>query len=226
VFRVKRLYRRGGTLVDLGGGIAAHNGVLAAMGMSVYVVDMLDTYWTHKATQPTSITDEVHLLEECGVRFIEQNISTCDLTKFFPRESVDVLTSFHCIEHLHSSPRILLESALAVLKPGGTLLIEVPNAANIRKRLALLRGITNYGSFDDFYYSNPFVGHVREYTVGDLRRLASNLNTKRFVIYGQNEAVYGKWVRAIPVGLRKLFDKGLKLMPGLCGSILLEVTKE
>lgn len=226
VARVNRLYRPGGTLVDLGGGIAAHNGVLAELGMSVYVVDMLDTYWMQKATKPTSIATEVRVLETSGVHFIQQNISTCDLTQIFPLESVDVLTTFHCIEHLHSSPRTVLESALRVLKPGGTLLIEVPNAANIRKRLALLRGSTNYGSFNDFYYSDPFVGHVREYTTGDLWQLAANLHVSRFRIYGQNNAVYGKWVTAIPVGFRNLLDKTLQLLPGLCGSILLEIHKE
>jgi len=225
VSRVTRLYRKGGTLIDLGGGISAHNGVLAELGMTVYVIDMLGTYWEHKAAAPTNISNEVRILEACGTRFIERNISTCDLTKIFPEESVDVVTSFHCIEHLHCSPRLLLESALRVLKPGGTMLLEVPNAANVRKRLALLRGATNYGPYNDFYYSDPFVGHVREYTVGDLQQLATNLGAIHFTIFGQNNAVYGKWVTAIPVALRDVLDRALQVFPSLCGSILLEIIK-
>jgi ubiquinone/menaquinone biosynthesis C-methylase UbiE len=79
------------------------------------------------------------------VRFIQHEISTRDLTTHFADNSIDVVTSFHCIEHLHGSPRLVLEAAMRVLKPKGIMIIEVPNAANVRKRLAVLCGRTNYG---------------------------------------------------------------------------------
>lgn len=225
VFRVIRLYREGGRLVDLGGGISAHNGVLAQLGMIVYVVDMLDDYWEHKATAPSSITQEVELLQAWGVRFIRHEVLTYDLTAHFADNPLDAVTSFHCIEHLHHSPRRVLESAMRVLKPGGTMLIEVPNAANARKRLALLCGRTNYGSYNSFYYNEPFVGHVREYTVGDLRQLAQNLGASIYRVFGKNNSVYGEWVEGIPSAIRKSLDRALQAFPGLCSSLLLEITK-
>ncbi len=224
VVRVLNLYREQGTLVDLGGGVSAHNGVLAQLGMRVYVVDMLGQYWEHKASSPTDISDQVRLLEASGVQFIPSEISTYDLAQKFGRHSVDVVTSFHCIEHLHCSPRVVLESALHALKPGGTMLIEVPNAVNVRKRLGVLRGRTNYGSYDHYYYSDPFVGHVREYTVGDLQDLARNLGASQYRIFGLNNTVYGKWVEKIPSAMRAELDRTLQMLPGLCSSIVLEIT--
>jgi 2-polyprenyl-3-methyl-5-hydroxy-6-metoxy-1,4-benzoquinol methylase len=224
-FRVRRLYRKGGTLIDLGGGISAHNGVLAQLGMTVYVIDMLDEYWEHKATAPADISQEIQLLKARGVRFIPGEISMYDLRRDFAESSIDVVTSFHCIEHLHRSPRLVLESGMHILKAGGTMLIEVPNAANARKRLALLCGGTNYGPYNSFYYNEPFVGHVREYTVGDLRQLAQNLGASTYRIFGQNNTVYGKWVETIPSLMRRLLNRVLQAFPGLCSSILLEITK-
>lgn len=224
VYRIARLYRQGGTLIDLGGGISAHNGVLAQLGMTVYVVDVLDDYWEHRDTAPSSISREVRLLESCGVRFIHRDISTCDLTRHFADNSIDIITSFHCIEHLHSSPRLTLESAMRVLKLGGSMVIEVPNAANARKRLAVLCGRSNYGSYNSFYFSDPFLGHVREYTTGDLRQLAQNLGALSYEISGRN-TIYDDWVRKIPSVLQKFFGFALQVFPGLCSSLVLEVTK-
>jgi SAM-dependent methyltransferase len=221
----KGVYRKGAILIDLGGGISGHNGLLAQLGMAVYVVDMLGDYWENKATAPSAISEEVKLLEACGVQFISHEISTYDLTVDFAENSVDVVTSFHCIEHLHRSPRLVLESAMRVLKPGGKMFIEVPNAANARKRLALLRGHTNYEPYNKLYYTDPFVGHVREYTVGDLRQLAQNLGASRYRVFGKN-TIYGwEWLENIPSPIRNWFDHALQAFPGLCSALLLELTK-
>ncbi len=225
LFRARRLYRENGTLIDLGGGISPHNGILARFGMTVYVVDMLGQYWGHKASAPTDIAPQLAVLQECGVRFLEREISNYDLTRDFDENSIDTVTTFHCIEHLHCSPRQVLESAIRVLKPGGTLLIEVPNAVNLRKRVAVLGGKTNYGSYDHYYFSDPFLGHVREYTVGDLHSLAKNLGAKSYRIFGQNNTVYGSWVEKIPAFFRSSLDRVIQFRPGLCSSLLLELTK-
>jgi SAM-dependent methyltransferase len=220
----KGVFRKGGTLIDLGGGISGHNGLLAEFGMTVYVVDLLGDYWENRAGAPSAIREEVKLLEACGVHFISHEISTYDLSEDFADNSVDVVTSFHCLEHLHRSPRLALESAMRVLKPGGKMLIEVPNAANARKRLALLCGRTNHEPYNDFYYTDPFVGHVREYTVGDLRQLAHNLGVSKYRVFGKN-TVYGEWVEKIPSPIWNSFEYALQAFPGLCSALLLELTK-
>ena len=224
ISKVDLAYRPNGLLIDLGGGISSHNGVLAQLGMTVYVVDLLSDYWEHRFTDPTTITQEVQALEACGVRFVRADILSHDLREHFSENSVDVITSFDCVEHFHHSPRAALESAVQVLKPGGTMLIDVPNAANIRKRVALLFGRTNYLPFDEFYYNSPYLGHVREYTIGDLRQLARNLGARRYRIFGRN-FIHGTWVERIPFPIRKSLDLVLQTFPGLCGSLFLEITK-
>ena len=222
--QIMALYRESGTLIDLGGGISVPNGVLAQLGMSVYVVDMLETYWEHRPQVQAKIAGEVKLLESCGVRFIVKDISTYDLTADFADNSVDVISSFHCMEHLHSSPRLVLQSAMRVLKPGGKLVIEVPNAANARKRLSLLFGRTNYTPYNQFFYTEPFWGHIREYTTGDLQCLAHNLGASRYQITGRN-TIYGEWAMKIPSWVRQSSDMILRLFPGLCSCLVLEITK-
>lgn len=224
VDRIMYLYRQSGTLIDLGGGIALPNGVLAQLGMSVYVADMLEDYWEHRPHNHSKVAQEVELLKACGVRFLVRDISKYDLTADFAGNSVDVIASFHCMEHLHSSPRLVLQSAMRVLKPGGKLIIEVPNAANARKRLALLLGRTNYTPYNDFFYTERFWGHIREYTKGDLQCLARNLGASRYQITGKN-SIYGRWVTNIPSWFRWCSDVALRLFPGLCSSLVLEITK-
>ena len=233
LFRIGRLYREGGVLVDLGGGVSAHNGVLAQLGMRVHVVDMLTDYWDHRDWLPggaasAKINHEFKLLESCGVQFIQAEMTTYDFTKHFAQNSVDLVTSFHCVEHLHQSPKIPLESAMRVLKPGGTLLVEVPNAANLRKRLALLMGRTNYEPYNHFYNNSPWLGHVREYTIGDLHQLAENIGAREHRIFGKN-FLQGPAVQRISKYIARPFQNGLdatlQLFPGLCSCIFFEARK-
>jgi SAM-dependent methyltransferase len=233
LFRICRLYQDGGVLVDLGGGISAHNGVLAQLGMKVHVVDMLTDYWDHRDWLPggaasAKINHEFELLESCGVQFIQAEITAYDFTKHFAEDSLDIVTSFHCVEHLHQSPKIPLESAMRVLKPGGTLLVEAPNAANFRKRVALLMGRTNYEPYNWYYNISPWLGHIREYTIGDLRQLAGNIGAREYRIFGKNFLLGPRvqhTLEYIPRPLYDTIDATLQLFPGLCSCIFLEVRK-
>ena len=116
-----------------------------------------------------------------------------------------------------------MQSAINILKPNGTIFIEVPNAANIRKRLSLLTGRTNYLSYADFYNSERYMGHVREYTTGDLEYLAEQLNLKEVKIFGKN--YYGTLFNKLPKQLHYSSDYLLQKFPGLCGSLFLEGKK-
>ena len=80
------------------------------------------------------------------------------------------------LEHLHDSPRDLLNELVSAIKPNGYLFITVPNITNLRKRLDVMRGRTNLPSFELFYwYPGPWRGPTREYTRYDLEQLVSFL---------------------------------------------------
>ena len=103
----------------------------------------------------------------------------------FAKESFDMIMLHHVIEHLHDSPRELLNDLLELVKPGGLLFITVPNAGNLRKRLHLLAGKTNMPPFEAFYWHpGAWTGHIREYVRGDLALLARYLNLETLELRG------------------------------------------
>jgi SAM-dependent methyltransferase len=223
VHRVHLSYSRGGSLVDLGGGVSPANGFLSEFGMHVTVIDLLNEYYPFSTVNST-VTKEVEYLAKMGVKFVEADLTSVDLRSLFDRESIDVVASYHTIEHLHHSPKVLLESALDILKPGGRLVIEVPNAANLIKRAGLLIGRTNYPSFSEFYDSAKWCGHIREYTADDLEQLAQSLSLRGWRIEGRNW--YGRLYNVI--GNRpaaRALDSLLRVKPGLCGSMFLTAQK-
>ncbi|MEP3427576.1 MAG: class I SAM-dependent methyltransferase [Roseibium sp.] len=73
-----------------------------------------------------------------------------------PGEQVDTVLSFHVIEHL-PDPVIILGELLRVLKPGGTILIEVPHANDI-----LLSKLQNTAFKKFTLWSQHLVLHTRE----------------------------------------------------------------
>lgn len=166
------------------------------LGMDVTVIDLLNEYYPFSTVNST-VSKEVEFLAKMGVKFVEADLTSVGLRSLFDRGSVDVVASYHTLEHLHHSPKVLLESALDILKPGGRLVIEVPNAANLIKRAGLLIGRTNYPSFSEFYDSAKSCGHIREYTADDLAKLARS----------------------------RVFDSLLRVKPGLCGSLFLTAQK-
>ena len=103
----------------------------------------------------------------------------------FERESFDMAMLHDVLEHLHDSPRDLVNDLLERVKPGGVLFVTVPSAVNIRKRGDVLFGKTNLPSFERYYwYPGPWRGHVREYTRGDLEQLVEFLDLELLELRG------------------------------------------
>jgi SAM-dependent methyltransferase len=224
-----RVFTPGCRIVDLGGGLNPRNGVFARLGGSVTVIDIFeyDLAWSvgKGPEQFAADCEEIkQYLTSAGVRFVDSDICKVDLRSIFAAESVDAVTSYHCLEHLHQSPKAVLESALRVLKPGGRLLVEVPNAVNLLKRFKVLAGRTNYGSYEDFYDAANFTGHVREYAVCDLHALARRLGLSSYAIYGRNW--YGTLFDKLgDNAISGMIDRSLQRFPGLCGSLFLDFRK-
>ena len=136
-------------------------------------------------------------------------------------ESYDLVMLNDVIEHLHDSPRELLNDLVILIKPGGYLLITVPNLANIRKRVDLLRGRTNLARFTSFYWwPGPWRGHVREYVREDLESLARFLGLHLVELKSCHHMIY-----LLPAAARPAYRAVTCLFPGWRDSWLLLAQK-
>lgn len=210
-------------IVDLGGGLDVFNGLLADLGHDVSVFDILefdDAWIGGDKSFLVSLKKKVAFLKERGVKFFNKDVSKTDLREYYELNSVDVINSFHCFEHLHQSPKKVVMSAIAVLKPGGCILIEVPNSLNLIKRIKVLLGYTNYIPFAHYFNADLFTGHVREYSVGDLLELSNETQMLGAKVFGRN--FFGSLYSKLGYNsMTKATDWLLRGRPGLCGSLYL-----
>jgi len=220
--RIENIYVEGGVLIDLGGGRSVVNLVLVDLGMEVFCVDLMDQYFSPSSQNYWKKESfDFHL--EKGVHYINVDMLEYQFQEFSPN-SVDVVCSHHAFEHLHHSPKTLLEHVKKVLKEGGVFFLEVPNAINLLKRFKVLFGKSNHGLYEHYFNSEKFCGHVREYCVADLRYLANRDYFKNCTIWGRN--YYGSMYPIFHYGiLAKTIDHLLRLRPGLCSTLHLKAVK-
>src|SRR5271170_7219728 len=157
-------------LVDLGSGLSPYPLVFRRVGFRVSIVDDFGGGGFYDKEHERESEALLDRFRDAGVEIHTQDVLKTKLP--MPDESVDVITTFHCIEHWHDSPRALFGEIRRVLKPGGLLMIGCPNAVNLRKRISVFFGESNLPPLEGWYYDGePFRGHVREPIVSDLRRL-------------------------------------------------------
>ncbi|MBT6756756.1 MAG: class I SAM-dependent methyltransferase [Candidatus Jacksonbacteria bacterium] len=155
---------KGQRLLDIGCGPMNKTGIFHEMGFQCYAADDLSDPWHKTKGNIQKIKDYA---KELGMVFHHQ--SNGDYSIPFEKNSFDVVCSFAVIEHLHESPREMLNAMGVFAKVGGLLVITMPNSVNFRKRLSVLLGRTNYPPVDQVYHSSgTWRGHVREYTLKEV----------------------------------------------------------
>lgn len=95
-------------------------------------------------------------------------------------ESFDLVIIDNVIEHMYD-PRRVLEECIRVLRKRGVLAVITPNQARLINRLRLILGKSVYYPLDYWMGARQehirkggnmvFAGHVREYTVDELKRM-------------------------------------------------------
>lgn len=163
---LQNLAPNGGRLLDIGCGALDKPVVFQRMGFQCFACDTFQDPWhLHK--------DNLELVlafaHEAGVEVCSQ---AEDLAIPWEKGSFDVVTIINVVEHLHDSPREMLNFAGAYLKTGGLLVVNMPNSVNLRKRLSVVMGRSNYTPVKGFYESiGLWRGHVREYTPAETRQI-------------------------------------------------------
>jgi len=220
----------GKRIADLGGGVSLVNGAFQRQGASVTVLDAFDfdADWVSRTAGKDFervLLAQREALEQVGVTFHNCDLCQDDLSDVLRKGAFDVVTSYHCLEHLHHSPKTMLLAAWESLTPNGMMLLEVPNAVNLAKRLRVLCGYTNYIKYEHYFDAERFSGHIREYTVGDLRKVMEFLGVKDFQLYGRNW--HGTLYTMVGAGAGfRVADILLRTIPGLCGSLFVVARKK
>ncbi len=133
-----------------------------------------------------------------NLSFISGNVPPLPLES----ESLDVVTAFQFIEHIHHRPEFMKE-VKRVLRPGGVFLCTTPN-----NKMSIAR--------------NPF--HVHEYNFNEMRSEAAAIfdkielwgvqgNNKVNQYYAENAAWAKKILRWDPLGLHKIIPASWLVAP-------------
>jgi SAM-dependent methyltransferase len=210
----------GGRILDVGAGPCDKTAVLARLGYRCAATDDLRDDWHLVPGHREKIQA---FAAGAGVDFrpAAAGAGAPSLGEQFAGQQFDMLTLNDVLEHLHDSPRDLLVDLLGLVRPGGLLLVTVPNAVAVRKRVAVVRGRTNLAPFASYYWSQgAWRGHVREYTRGDLAGLACFLGLEVVTLRGCHHMLH-----KLPAALRPAYRAATAPFQGLKDSWLLVARK-
>ena len=193
----------GSKILDFGSGSCDKTAVIQCLGYECSAFDDLGDDWHRKGDNLKTILEFIQKFN-IDLKLAENGYLP------FPKNHFDMVMSHDVLEHLHDSPREMLNDLCGLLKPNGLLFLTVPNAVNIRKRIAVLRGETNLPVFGTYYwYPGAWRGHIREYVKKDLRLLSQYLGLEIIELRSCHHML-----QAVPPKLLPLYKFLTKIFPG------------
>jgi SAM-dependent methyltransferase len=155
-------------VLDVGCGAGVLALALRHLGACVTAVDRFDEYEGACDNQMGNTRAIMDRFEQQGIEVISRDVVADGLPA--GEGAFDLATCFAMIEHLPESPRALLAQMHRALGAAGLVAITTPNQAWIRTRLRLLFGRSAHDPLAD-WWTPPFYGHVREYTLAELQSM-------------------------------------------------------
>jgi SAM-dependent methyltransferase len=145
-------------------------------------------------------------------------VHECLFEAFEPRAPYDAVLALHIAEHV-DDPRSLLRAVGDWLRPGGRLVVAVPNAGSLHRRLAASMGLQERAN--SLSARDVLLGHQRVYNLAELRE---DVEAAGFRVVDE----MGWFIKALPYSmmleypedlLRALFDVSSELPPELLANI-------
>jgi len=161
-FEIERVASKlpaGGSLLDVGSGYGFVPRYFHKLGFKVISVDF----------PGTGGLDALKWLMDLGIEghYLQVGVEPLPL----PDNSIDVVFVGNVIEHLPNSPRPFMTDLKRVLKPGGHLIMDTKNAVDVKTRLKVLAGVSNWAPLSSYYDFDINPHHHKEYTLAELARL-------------------------------------------------------
>jgi SAM-dependent methyltransferase len=131
-----------------------------------YELEAMRRLWPDAQVDSLGFEDKRLMPPRDGERHFEFDLAgAADEATWAKAEPYDVIVCAEVIEHLHAAPRAALRMLASLLRPGGTLLLQTPNAAALLHRVRLLLGKNPFEPIrEDLHHA----GHFHEYTVREL----------------------------------------------------------
>ena len=206
VSRIMKEYPSGSKILSIGSGPCDLEAILSKLGYDITAIDDLNDHWHLIGKNRERIKN---FAKQMNIDLVTQSAGSPQLEENY----FDAVLLIDIIEHLHRSPRELLNYSISSLKTGGLLLIETPNTVALVDRLKVLFGKTNQVSANCIYWNiGEYRSHIREYTQSEL---------KQILLYHNLTAVNSKMINimidAVRVEnfLKKIVIKTYKLISGL-----------
>jgi 2-polyprenyl-3-methyl-5-hydroxy-6-metoxy-1,4-benzoquinol methylase len=181
-----------GTLLDIG----AHAGFFLRRARQ--------RGWRVKGVEPSPTTaavarEQLHLDVRTGTLF----------EAGFPEQSFDVVTMLDVLEHL-DRPRLLLGEVARLLRPGGRLLVKVPNVRYVLAKHYLLRRLP--GAVEDVFDAREHLAFYSHKTLAQLLRTAGfELEVLTVALPIQAGGVVRRALRGAGPELARFLPKGVAL---------------
>jgi SAM-dependent methyltransferase len=86
----------------------------------------------------------------------------------FPDDYFDGVLFTEVLEHLLYDPRKLVDEIYRVLRSGGELVVSTPNVLRIENKIKVILGRNIYPCHENFYFSDLYRRHNREYTMQEV----------------------------------------------------------
>jgi len=139
------------------------------------------------------------LVDVLATKYPEVGVSHALFETFFPDEKFDVVLATHVLEHVEN-PVALLTHMRNWLKPGGRIIIIVPNKESLHRKLAVLMGLQ--AELDSLGARDHLVGHLRVYS---LETLEKDIEAAGYGVFNKT----GFFLKTLPNSMMREFSPEL-----------------